>query len=107
MIVPIRDIENKSFSTLATINSYSIMTLPANMGMNINNIFCSNADNYDDVRGHTMTSYKPSSRTVSMFLSKASVDYATRIEHLNNFSENKETREPIDSSQLSYATPGE
>jgi len=32
-----------------------------------------------------------------------SVDYATRMECLNNVPDNEETREPIDSSQLSYA----
>ena len=78
------------------------MTLLANMGMNIDDIFDSNADNYNDVRGCTITSNKPSSKTVLMSLSKALVDYATRIEHLNDFSENKEKRESIDSSQLSY-----
>ena len=72
------------------------------MGMDIDNIFGSNADNYDDVRGHTMTSNKLSSKTVSISSSKALVDYATKMEHLNDFSENKETRELVNSSQLSY-----
>ena len=35
------------------------------------------------------------------------MDYATRLECLNNFPDNKGTSEPIDSSQLSYATLGE
>ena len=42
-----------------------------------------------------------------MSSSEASVDYATRMEWLNDLPDNEETREPIDSSQLSHATPGE
>ena len=42
-----------------------------------------------------------------MSSSEASVDYATRMERLNDLPDNEETREPIDSSQLSHATPGE
>ena len=107
MVVPVRDIGNKLFSTSATMNLYSRMTLPANMGMDIDNIFGNNTNNYNDVRGCTMTSNKPSSRTVSIFSSEALMNYVTRIECLNNFSENKETRRPINSFQLLYMTPGE
>ena len=56
------------------------MTLPANMGMEIDNIFGSNANNYNDVRSYTITSNKPFFRTVSKSSSKALVNYATRIE---------------------------
>ena len=66
MVAPVRDIGNKSFSTSATMNSVSRMTLPTGMGIDIDDFVGSNADNYDDVRGCTMTSNKPSSRTVSM-----------------------------------------
>ena len=79
------------------------MTLLANMGMEIDNIFGSNANNYNDVRSHTITSNKPSFRTVSKSSSKALVNYATRIEHLNDFPENEEIRKPVNSSQLLYA----
>ena len=75
--------------------------------MDIDDFISSNVDNYDDVRGHTMTSNKTSSRTVSMSLSKALVDYATKMEWLNNISDEDEFREPIDSSQLSYAEKNE
>ena len=78
------------------------MTLPLNMGMDIDNFSGRNVDNYDNVRGHTMTSNKMSSRTISMSSSEASVDYATRMEWLNNVPDDEETREPINSSQLSY-----
>lgn len=72
------------------------------MGMDIDNFSGRNVDNYDNVRGHTMTSNKMSSRTISMSSSEASVDYATRMEWLNNVPDDEETREPINSSQLSY-----
>ena len=53
-----------------------------------------------------MFSNKLSSRMVSIPSSEALVDYATWIERLNDFSNNEEVREPIDSSQLSYAAIG-
>ena len=41
-----------------------------------------------------------------MSSSEASVDYATRMERLNDLSDIEEVREPIDSSQMSYVTIG-
>ena len=93
MVVPIRDIGNKSFSTSATTNSDSRMALPTNIGMDIDNFIGSNANNYDDMRGHTITSNKTSFRSVSMSSSEALVDYATRMEYYNNFPKDEETRE--------------
>ena len=82
------------------------MTLP-NLGkIDIDDFHGGSIDNYNDVRGYTMYSNKTSSRTVSMSSSETSVDYATRMEWLNNLPDNKETRELINSSQLSYVTPG-
>ena len=107
MVAPIRDIGNKSFSTSATMNSDSRMTFPPNMGMDVDDFGSRNVNNYDDVRGRTMTSNKTSSRTVSMSSSEALVDYATKLECLNNVLDDEETREPIDNSQLSYAEPKE
>ena len=51
-----------------------------------------------------MSSNKNASRTVSISSSKTSVDYGTKMEQCNNFSNDKEVRDPINSSQLSYAT---
>ena len=107
MIVPVRNIGNKSFSTLATMNLVSRITLPTNIGIDINDFVGSNADNYNDVRSHTITSNKSSSRTVLIFSSETLVDYTTKMEHLNNFPKNEETKESIDSSQLLYIMPGE
>ena len=73
--------------------------------MVINDFGGSNVNNYKDVRGHSITSNKVISRTISMSSSEASVDYATRIEHLNNISDNVKIRDLIDSSQLSYTEP--
>jgi len=75
--------------------------------MDVDDFDSRNVDNYNEVRGCTMTSNKMSSRTVSMSSSEASVDYATKMEQLNDVPDNAETREPIDSSQLSYAEPKE
>ena len=75
--------------------------------MDINNFVSSNVDNYNDVRDCTITSNKISFRIVFMFLSKTSVDYATKMEWLNNISDENKFREPINSSQLSYAEKNE
>ena len=68
------------------------------MGMDIDDFVSSNVDNYDEVRGRTMTSNKNPSKTVSMTSSEASVDYATNMERLNDVSEETAHKEPIDSS---------
>ena len=68
------------------------------MGMDIDDFVSSNVDNYDEVRGRTMTSNKNPSKTVSMTSSEASVDYATKMERLNDVSEETAHKEPIDSS---------
>jgi len=101
---------NTLYSTISKLQNnflepYSRMTLPPNMGMDVDDFVSRNVDNYDNVRGYTITFNKTSSRTVSMSSSKVSVDYATRMEQLNNAPDNEETREPIDSSQLSYVEP--
>jgi len=90
------------FSVIHLISNITLQDLPSNMGMNINNFIISNVDNYHEVRGCTMTSNKNFSRTVSITSSKASVDYATRMERLNNVFEETTHKELIDSLQLSY-----
>ena len=77
------------------------------MGMDIDDFGSRNVDNYGEAKDCTMTSNKISSRTVSISSSKILVDYATRMEQLNNVPDNEKTREPIDSLQLSYAEPKE
>ena len=80
MVVPIRDTGNKSLFTSAITNLHLRMDFPSNMGMDVDNFGSNNVDNYNDIRGHTMTSNKTSSRTISMFLSEVLMDYATRLE---------------------------
>jgi len=70
--------------------------------MDIDDFISSNVDNYDNIRGYTMTSNKNSSKTVFMSLNKALVDYSTGMEQLNNISEKTIFKELVDSSQLSY-----
>ena len=69
-----------SFSTTYSHSNITSQALPPNMRMDIDDFVSSNIDNYDNVRGHTMTSNKYSFRTVSIFSSKALVDYVTKIE---------------------------
>ena len=101
MVASIRDQRNITFSTsvITTLNiTITRMTLPPNISMDIDDFGSRNVNNYDEVRGHTMTSNKMSSSTVLMSSSEVLVDYATRMEQLNNISNNKKTRKPIDSS---------
>ena len=105
MVALIRDIRNKFFSTSANTNSASRMTLPTDMGIDIDNFISNIADNYDEVRGHTITYNKQVSRTVSMSSSEALVVYTTKMKRLNNCLKDKDLREPIDKSQLLYVTP--
>ena len=51
MVVPIRNIGNKTFSTSANITSNSNITLPFLGDIDIDNFNSSSIDNYDDVRG--------------------------------------------------------
>ena len=92
MVVSLKEIKNKFFSSLE-ISSFTLnMTLPSNMNMDMDNhiIFSSNiADNYDKVRGHSLSSNKQQSKITSMFLSEYSVNYTARCKHMNNLIDNK------------------
>ena len=103
IVAPLRDIGNKLLLISTTTNSYSNMTLPSNMRMDIDDFVSRNVDNYDDMRDCTITSDKTTFKTVSMFLSKILVNYTTRMEWLNNISDEDNIRDPSDSLQLSYA----
>ena len=78
------------------------MDLLAPVEMDIDDFNIGNIDNYDDVRGWTISFNKAALRMVSISSSKISVDYTTKIKYLNNVSDDEEIRELIDSSQLSY-----
>jgi len=66
MVVPIRDMGNKFFSTSAITTTYSSMTLPTLAAMDINDFNVGNCDNYDNVRGCMISPSKPSTRIVFM-----------------------------------------
>ena len=93
---------NITFFTLAITTSNMIINLPGPVEINIDDFNIGNVDNYNNVREHIMSSNKTASKIVSMSSSEVSVDYTTRMECLNNVLDDKETRKPIDSSQLSY-----
>ena len=86
-----------------SISNMILQNLSPNMRMDINNFVSSNVNNCDEVKDYTIISNKNHSRTVSMTSSEASVDYATRMERLNDVSEKTAHKKPIDSLQLSYA----
>ena len=96
MVAPVREVVNKqfSFSSAITVISNSTMAqIPSNMDMNIDK---------DIIRGRSALSSKASSRSSSISLSTSSIPYHQHME-INNDLPDTETREPIDSSQLSYA----
>ena len=57
MVVPIRDIGNKAFFTSAITNLHLNMNSLPDMGMVIDDFSGSNINNFDNVRGHSMTSH--------------------------------------------------
>ena len=83
------------------------MTLPSDMNMDVNNYinFLGNvSNNYNKVRDYSLTSNNQYSKMASMFSSEHLVDYASRCECINDFIEDKQVKDPIDSLQLSYAS---
>ena len=89
-----RDLENIHFSTLAPIfTTLHIAYIPASEMIDM--------DNFNNIRGILHSSSKASSRSTSISSSISSQSYHERIVINNNLS-NKNLREPINSSQLSY-----
>ena len=70
--------------------------------MNVNGVHSGGLDNYNDVRGITISLAKPSSSSDNMFVTNGSVDYAELMERQNNFVDDNVVKKPINSSQLSY-----
>jgi len=66
MVVPIKNIRNKFLSISATCTSTSNIALSGDIDMTIDivdDLFKKNYDNYDEVRGHLMTSNIQSAKT--------------------------------------------
>jgi len=108
MVALIRDFGNKfcSFSAFHTPESNMTHSSDINMTSEIVNVILKSAcDNYDKVRGHTMTSNTHSPRTASLFSSKCDEDYTTKVQQE---SDNMVENDPVvmsDNPQLEYATP--
>ena len=78
IVAPIRDTRNITSFTLAiTFKPMNITSLLAPVAMDINNF---NANNYDNIRGQTLSHSKTNLRTVSMYSSKASEVYHAKME---------------------------
>ena len=84
MVAPIRDQGNITFSTSAITTLNAIMNLPSSVKMDIDNFNIGNVDNYDDIRGHTISSNKTASRMIFMSSSKASVLWQPLITMTND-----------------------
>jgi len=83
MVASTRDIGNKFVSTSVFTTSASNMTQSSEMDIVFNNcvlFFQDNCDNYDEVRGCTMTFNIQGSRILSLSSSKCSEDYHMRAQ---------------------------
>ena len=72
--------------------------------MDIDDVYSSGPDNYNDIRGRTIHLSNPSSRSNSMSVTEDLVNYAGKMERCNDDLNDDEFQESIDSSQLSYTT---
>jgi len=87
MVAPIRDFGNKFCSISVFHTPESNMTHFSNIDMTseiVNDILKNSCDNYDKVRGRTMTSNTYSPKTVSLFSSECDEDYTTRVQWESN-----------------------
>jgi len=87
MVVPVRDLENKFTSTTSNMIPTQIFELPTmshsnNIGMDI--FAGPSPDNYDEVRGRSLSTKGNISRDSSMFSTKSSIVYYKKIEHNNS-----------------------
>ena len=83
MVAPIRDIGNKSLFTSAFHISTSNMTPNSEMDMvidSVDDLFKSNCDNFNEVRGCSLTSSMHSPRTPSMSSSECDEEYSARVQ---------------------------
>ena len=95
MVVPIRELANKLFSTTAiNIQPLQIAQFPSNMDMDINT---------NIIRGRSTSFSKVSSKKSSTHSTVSSTLYHQRMEIQNNFLD-EDIQEPINSFQLSYVS---
>ena len=104
MIAPKRDSGNKFFNKSTTSTTTTRMSFACFENINIDDVHDGGLDNYDDVRGLTIHLSKPPPSLDEISITEDSVDYTGKIERQNNNLDENEVQEPIDSSQLFYAT---
>jgi len=63
----------------------------------VDDLFKFNHNNYDKVRGHSITSDTHSPRTLSMFSSKYDKEYSARVQHKSNNIVEDDQIDPSDS----------
>ena len=110
MVVPIREIRNKFTSSPTNMNPTQNFALPTvyqdnDTGMNI--FKGQSPDNYDDVRGRSLSHNSNISRDTSMSSTKSSIAYYDRMEWNNNIVVDKDIPNNDTSSKLSYKTTQE
>ena len=79
MVAPIRDIGNKFHSTSALSTSTANMTHTNDMDMVIDNVDAMFKNNYDEVRGHTLTPNYQRSRSLSTSSKLSEEEYIVRV----------------------------
>ena len=80
MVAPNRELGNKHcFTHNMASNDYTNMDVDG-----FNNLFENISDNFDEVRGHSLTQSAHCPRTPSLFLSDCNEDYATRVQKASN-----------------------
>ena len=107
MVAPIRDFGNKFYSISAFHTLESNMTHSSNIDITseiVNDILKNSCDNYDKVRGHTMTSNTHSPMTMSLSSSKCDEDYITRVQWESNNMVEDDLIVMSDNPRLEYAT---
>ena len=85
--MPIRDIGNKFCSTSALSTLTANMTYTNDMDMVINNVdamFKDNCNNYDEMRGYTLTPNFQESRSLSTFSKLSKEEYIIRVQCESN-----------------------
>ena len=99
IVAPKRDLGNIfSFTSATSSTTKHITFLPAFGAIDINNY---NVDNYDGIRGRTISFSKANLRTTLMSSSISSKLYHNKMEQFNDLFD-EEFRELVDSFQLSY-----
>ena len=105
MVVSIRDLENKFFSSATIMYSHqplNLLTVFPSTYTEIDILSGKIPDNYDKVRGRTISLLLQLSRASSISSTKSLVAYHKRIEYNNSL--NKDIEIDEDSTRLSYET---